>query len=435
MNNANLPAGTVAGHLNVAWGTLVAALVCAALILAMRRPDQVANPQLWAEDGSVCLAQQRELGFRALFVPYAGYQILAQRLIALASAPLPLEWAPAAYVLGSLAVTLGVCAFLGLWASACSSRWWVLFLLAPVLVPHSGEVFLTAVNVHLVLCLLLPFLYARGPIENLRDAGVTLLFLGLIGLSGPFLLLTSPLLLLRWLLNRKFTRAEALVLCWVCLLVAVQGVLVIGRHGQRTSGIAGITLYDWASLGLRRFAAYAFFGARLPDCFPVGTSLAAGAILLALPLGVWTLRGRERRLAVFLLAFGGMIFLSAVAKLSYNVYLLHPVLSCQRYYYVPYTCILCSCLLLLSSPAGGARWLGRIAATLMLLSSATFFTAKPLPNLHWKEQIRQLREAGEATIPINPAGWSVHLAAGAGKGDGPAYGSSGAEAADGPAIQ
>ena len=56
-------------------------LLAGAAILALRRPDQITNPQLWAEDG-IFFFQAREMGLRALLTELAGYSQLAPRLIA-----------------------------------------------------------------------------------------------------------------------------------------------------------------------------------------------------------------------------------------------------------------------------------------------------------------------------------------------------------------
>lgn len=72
------------------------------LILFLRASDAFFNPQLWAEDGSVFLVQQREQGSVALFNQYSGYYHLVPRLIALLNDNLALKYIPISYNFAAL---------------------------------------------------------------------------------------------------------------------------------------------------------------------------------------------------------------------------------------------------------------------------------------------------------------------------------------------
>jgi len=81
---------------------LACASACLAIfIIAVRRIDQILNPQLWAEDGVIFLQEQLSLGFSAIFTPYAGYLHLLPRLNAfIMDKFIDIQYVPAGYVVG-----------------------------------------------------------------------------------------------------------------------------------------------------------------------------------------------------------------------------------------------------------------------------------------------------------------------------------------------
>ena len=56
-------------------------LVCAAILVA-RRPAQLRNPQLWAEEGTIWYAEAHTMGARALLRSFGGYLDTTQRVVA-----------------------------------------------------------------------------------------------------------------------------------------------------------------------------------------------------------------------------------------------------------------------------------------------------------------------------------------------------------------
>ena len=84
------------------------ALGCAVL-LALRKPWALHTPQLWAEDGSIFLVQNEQMGLRAWWEPYNGYLHLLPRLIAwTASRVADVAWWPALYNGAAFLLHLGV---------------------------------------------------------------------------------------------------------------------------------------------------------------------------------------------------------------------------------------------------------------------------------------------------------------------------------------
>jgi hypothetical protein len=66
------------------WLIIVAASLVAFLLIFLRRPDALLNPQFLAEDGTSFYADAYNLGgLRALFLPIAGYLLVSDRLVGL----------------------------------------------------------------------------------------------------------------------------------------------------------------------------------------------------------------------------------------------------------------------------------------------------------------------------------------------------------------
>ena len=84
-------------HKTTAGGLLWLVIACAVL-LALRKPWALHTPQLWAEDGSIFLTQDEQMGIRAWVEPYNGYLHILPRLIAwFASRTADPAWWPAIY--------------------------------------------------------------------------------------------------------------------------------------------------------------------------------------------------------------------------------------------------------------------------------------------------------------------------------------------------
>src|SRR5258707_11015955 len=85
------------------------------LLLVLRRPDAITNPQFWAEDGPVFFfGQISHTGLSALMVPYAGYLLGVPRLVAAFAALFPASSAPLIFNLFALAIAAFCCSLFSL---------------------------------------------------------------------------------------------------------------------------------------------------------------------------------------------------------------------------------------------------------------------------------------------------------------------------------
>lgn len=99
------PSPAPTGPDRAAWAAVAVAAVC----LALRKPWALLTPQLWAEDGSIFLVQDEQLGLAAWFTPYNGYLHLLPRIVAwVTSRTLDVAWWPAAYNGAAYLVTLAL---------------------------------------------------------------------------------------------------------------------------------------------------------------------------------------------------------------------------------------------------------------------------------------------------------------------------------------
>jgi hypothetical protein len=394
----------------------VTVIVCAA-ILAARRPEQIRNPQLWAEEGTIWYAEAYTLGARALVRSFGGYLNTTQRVVAAVA-----QWAdparvPAIFVTAAFLLTIYVA------ARTQSGRFplppHVGYALAVVLVPDTFEVLLFLNNIDRItaagLILVLLSRDARRWWEHAHDAAATVLF----GLTGPYCILFAPLFVWRALQRRTRQSVVLAVLVTGCALI--QGTL-IGLHEKGRLADAGPVAMGYGEIEPRRLPAVPgmrvagslLVGSRVPADYPlpVETALGIGAVVVVGYLALRRGRARTER------AWLGIAFLLVLASALYRCRLVLPDLCHavygNRYFYFPQLMVL---WLLVALAAEGRRWRSWSAAALLawiLAVNLPRLRESGLPDMHWGDFAARIR-AGEAVeIPTNPGGvepWIVRLPA------------------------
>jgi hypothetical protein len=139
-----------------------------AVVLVLRRPDAILNPQFWAEDGRIYFSEQLTLGFwSALLKGYKGFPYAAERGIAALGSAVPLVEVPLAYNVVSIVVTaLAMATFSvpGFRHLIHGNALRVITCLAIVCIPAGQELVATATNVGWWLMVWLVFLsVVRAP--------------------------------------------------------------------------------------------------------------------------------------------------------------------------------------------------------------------------------------------------------------------------------
>lgn len=168
--------------------------------LVARRPDVLAHPQLWAEDGNVFFGDVTAFGpIATLLRPYAGYVLLVPRLIADAGSALPLDAVPRFYVLISFLVAGGCCSLFALETfrfAIRSDRMRACVCLVLALAPNSSELIGNIANLQwylalaVFLILAIPKCRTAAWSRSTQAAVATALFASVA--SAPVCLLALP---------------------------------------------------------------------------------------------------------------------------------------------------------------------------------------------------------------------------------------------------
>ena len=381
-------------------------LLSIALLLWVRKPDAFHNPQFWAEDGFIFFSQQVQLGARAHLEPYAGYFNAVPRLVASLAGLLPYRYAPAAYNAAALVVALTL--VWKLYSPRLGLRWPLLFALAVALVPHpGGEVFVCLANVQWILALLLlTVLLQRSPETRAQaagDAGIVLL----TGLTGPFVLLALPLLMIKaW---RSRSRLDLTVLAIGAATAAVQLWTLLHAPIDEPPPLApapGV----WGRLFGAKLAGTLFLGPVAYALPPLVLCLAGICLLAGI---LWVLRRSPQELerAGFCLFFAAAVIAATFVKFAESPGLLIPQEAGARYFFIPAVAV-AWCLLLVVSSTRGAPRIAASAALLAILGSSLIseFRSPPLEDFRWEEQAARIGgPEKELWIPINPHPWMIHI--------------------------
>ncbi|MBI5771400.1 MAG: hypothetical protein HZA93_26740 [Verrucomicrobia bacterium] len=376
-------------------------LLCAVL-LALRKPWALHTPQLWAEDGTIFLAQNDVLGLRAAVEPYMGYLHLLPRLVAWLAAQLAdPRWWPAIYNGAAFAASLAVIARLFSPRLALPGAPWL--ALSFFLGPQTGEVLITITNAQWFTAFFLvqQALIARP--TNATERAIDLSLLVLAGLTGPFVIAFWPLLAWRWWRDRHADNLVVLLLATAC--AAVQAWFV-WRTGPR---------FEYPPFALEKFCAavgqhllvWPAFGTNLAIKFSP-LVLALIGFLPVLALLAWALRPHERRrsrapiVAAFVLILGASVY-----RCRPDTWNLQALFFGERYFFIPR--ILLAWLLIWEIGAA-PRWVSRAAAALLLVCALVHLRGYSLGapgDYKWAEHVDPIRRGVPTNIPTLPDGWMM----------------------------
>lgn len=392
------------------WATTRWVLGAVALLLLFRRPEQLLLPQFWADDGTAYFQQAMELGgARTLLRPYQGYLHLIPRLLAWAANSLPILWRPAFYGWSAFALTLGVA---GLICRYCrlelpgGALTRALFVLAMLLVPHDGEVFLTLAALQWVIAPLLALLILQRPAATRAQhwGDVALVLAG--GLTGPLLPLLLPLFAFRWALHGRPGRGDFFLGLSALAASAVQ-VWTVAHSARAQLPSPTHHWKRWTYAVGYQLPGRLFFGLELPEMFGAAFWIIT-PVLVATGVALWLAAAgdqRRRRLALAFMGTAALFYAAAIRPGANDPRIFHPLLAGARYFYVPYVMTLWTLLLLRQTPG----WPQRTADTLLtltLLAAATHFSHPLSPDYHWAETARRL-ERGERILVRFPPSWGT----------------------------
>lgn len=188
------------------------------LVLYIRKSDLFHNPQLYAEDGVILFTESYNKGWRSILMPYAGYYITYQRIIACASLASPIAYVPHCYAIGLIISLIFIIYYL--FTDRVTLPHKPLLALAITLSPFQNEVFFGLANSQWILALgLLLLLFSKQP-ESIKSYIFEVMLFIVIGLTGPFSILFLPLYVICALWKR--TRWNYLLLLLCAILATIQ---------------------------------------------------------------------------------------------------------------------------------------------------------------------------------------------------------------------
>ena len=394
---------------------VAAVAVASPVLLLARQRGPGALDTIWAEDGSIFLAQARALGAAgSILEPYGGYMNAVPRLAALVVAALPLSAADAGFAAVSVIVVTACSLFVYRASSShLSSRWARVAVSAPmVLGPLGGtEILANASNLHWYL-LYAAFWAALWRPPSRWESALAVVVVSLAVLSDPFALILWPLIGLR--LAGRLGRVDAVAAAFAVVTVVQLGVVAGGR-GQRQLGeptnpflVPFRYVVDVLGRGLvgDRFVGASGLEAR-------GAAV-GGAVLIGLAGLAYARREAVRARLPLLLA------LSAVSVAYFAAPVVLSGFSTPRYGLAPALLVIAAVVVVVED--ADLRLATRPAQVLAggALLLVAICWAVGLPSLNDREQGPAWDDALEAAaagctgasetrVPVTPRGWEVAL--------------------------
>ena len=414
------------------------------VLLMLRRPDAVANPQFWAEDGVVFFRDQIVHGaWGSLFHPCAGYLNLIPRLVAAFASLFPARDAPLIFNLCAFMIAAMCCSLFSLtWYRHIVKSDWLRTLLCILMATafYVDELIGTITNIQwylLVAALLLLLL----PTEAYEQAPAWLRYMPaasclLIGLTAPLAMLLIPLCI--WsAVRRKGPAKLAPVVVVLAALLQVCIVVFVSPGGRPVPSGGLDQLIASSLMGVTyRVVLTSMLGHSLEHILAQGVALGTLVALTVWLTSMWwcsdTFRRWQLAVSVYLifasvaLAMSGRSLAKAFASPSQ-----HGMEGVERYFF-PGACLF-ACLVALSIE----RWMPRRnratqAFVLLVVFAAGIrgnFRTAPFEDHDWQAYgpavdrwLRAVRSGGSVTslsIPINPRLWKLELPASKGSGPQP----------------
>jgi hypothetical protein len=379
-------------------------IAIAVVALVLRKPWALHTPQLAAEDGTIFLTQDEQIGARALAEPYMGYLHLLPRLIAwFASHTADPAWWPAIYNGITLLVTAGLFVRLASPRLQLPGKPWLVLAFAAI--PHTGEVFFNITNLQWLTAffLLLQVLMARpaGHLQRAVDLGI----MAVVGLTGPFAAVFLPLFGWRWWRDRDPDALAALLLAAICAGIQGWFMFQTGPRFEHQAQPFHPAMF-LAVLGAR-FVLWPLLGPTATAALSVPVVAGLGALGFA-ALAIWALRPHPRRgLRAQILAAFALITAACVLRLRPDTWDSPNLVNGDRYFYIAR--VLLAWLLIWEFDAV-PRAVGIVARALALaaaLMQLPHYKIPDPPNYHWAEHCDPIRRGEPANIKSLPEGWVI----------------------------
>ena len=405
-------------------------------VLVLKRPDALLLPQFFAEDGRIFFHDQLVFGAAAMWMPYAGYLLLAARAVAVFASWGSVGAAPLIYNTAALLIAAASCAMFSLPAFNWIVRSRALRIAASVLMAaalDSGEIVGSITQMQwygqIAAVLLVAHASRLGPDTSWRLAIPLAVLTMVVMLSGGPMVVAAAIATLS-LISRVRTR-ELLTPAALPELAAVAGAGIQVLVYRATSGGLEYSSAIPSSGLLPLTAAYLSFRAVLTSLLGRETAiellkaqgLAMPTIAVTVLVGTWLAwlwQSSDRTTRSVIVGCLGVAVVSAGLAVGLRGLPGPPqdlTFGGERYFFLASCCGVVLAAITLDR-RGWRPWIavGLLAA---LFSGGVVgnFSAAPFTDRHWplhseriRQWIRDTRASSSAeaiTVPLNPDGWFV----------------------------
>lgn len=403
--------------------------IATCILMVARRPDLITNPQFWAEDGKIWYAQAHNLGWiNSLLLPQNGYYQTISKLAAAFSLNFSISSAPLVMNLTAIFIRAALVVFILSGRISCLNQFnRILVGLFIIFMPHLEEVHANITNTHWYLSIYLFFVMIADERKCLSWKIHDFVILLMSGLSGPFIVFLSPIIILRNLSVSEGSKLKERVKLFIsslkpfdfifgaiCLLQIAT--ILTSTTDARSSAPLGASISVLANIlsskiflgfAINEKESYIIWNYQLVNFIIsfIGTAL----LILLLTKGGW----RERSMVIFPV----LMLAAALAKPMIHLELPQwPRIQFgpgQRYFVI--TNIFWVAILLSLSQMSN-KIASFISSFLMLLVIVVLsykdFSIHRLPDNRWDKQVvryNDTKKGDRVNVEINPKGWSMEL--------------------------
>jgi hypothetical protein len=391
------------------WFWLGAVILFTAFMWCYRRPEALTNPQFWAEDGVIFFADAYHHGFSSLWMDHGGYYHLIPRTVALLGLSLlPLVVQPLFYNLFCLLGILAIIAYL--WFRLPFSPEKKFFMaLSLTWAPVANEVMASLAGFHFILSVCPIIMLLGRPPKNGLAWFIDLFVLVIYGLTGPFLILFFPLLLLAAWENKFQPKSYYFSLAIIAgLTIFPQALTLTTPSIKRLSLDQPLTIFH-----VVQFFYLQAIGLFLsPHWFKNDMARLVVSIIVIFTYlggGIYFIKAvlKTRNWSTLTPLLAGLIILSATIHLygSAIVYL-NPFDGGPRYFYIPTVMILWTAIL--GWPPKYLRLMSFLFVYFFVFYSIAY-TSRPLVDYQWPDYSSRITTEKELNIPVNPSGLFIRI--------------------------
>lgn len=371
--------------------TLGFVFIAVLILHASRAYWQLFDPVFYGEEGRIFFLENHVLGLSAVLKTYAGYLHLFPRLVAAAVGHLDISKIPFWYHLSALIAHSILLYAILRFSSHMKNVQRGMLMFASILIPHGGEVFLNLPNTINILgpIPLLLYLAPKNSFQHrVLDSGLTLL----TGLSGPYILIFLPFMILDFVLRRKGSKT---IVCTAVTASLVQ--LLFMSLGDRAPMTEALSF--GASVRMVTSFAFPLFFSWIPGKFSIDQML--GILVLAVGSLFWFFRKSlppNKDPAVLLIAVGLVVWLAGLTRGLGEASWMHPFGGAQRYFWVPYS-LIATGLVYNFSDRKRVQWV----LVFFIFTSALVNWSQHIPTYTVKPSFQVVDPSGTVKVSVYPS--------------------------------